>query len=152
MSYKCTGDIRVLYIEDEKHLQLAVSLMLGKLGYEVICVGNGQLGIEQAESWKPDVILIDLTLPLISGEEVIRILRNKPATAKTPIFVLSGLNNAETREACKEAGATKFYPKPADIRNIGAAIKQILTTPEQDESYTEKNILTIREIINIWVS
>ena len=115
--------IRVLYIEDDRNLQLSISQMLKFLGYEVLCADNGQDGVEKAESWKPDVILTDVRMPFMNGDEVIRVLRNKPDTVETPIFVLSAYTDAKTRSLCKQAGANKFFAKPPDIFKIDADIK-----------------------------
>ena len=60
--------IRVLYIEDDKNLQLSISQMLKFLGYEVLCADNGQDGVEKAESWNPDVILTDVRMPFMNGD------------------------------------------------------------------------------------
>jgi CheY-like chemotaxis protein len=97
--------------------------MLKYLGYEVACADNGQEGVEKAESWKPDVILTDVRMPFMNGDEVIRVLRDKPDTAETPIFVLSAYTDAKTRSACMKAGANKFFAKPPDIFKIDADIK-----------------------------
>ena len=115
--------IRVLYIEDDKNLQLSISQMLKFLGYEVLCADNGQDGVEKAESWKPDIILTDVRMPFMNGDEVIRVLRDKPATVETPIFVLSAYTDAKTRSLCMQAGANKFFAKPPDIFKIDADIK-----------------------------
>jgi CheY-like chemotaxis protein len=117
--------IRVLYIEDDKNLQLSISQMLQFLGYEVICADNGQDGVEKAESWKPDVILTDVRMPFMNGDEVIRVLRGKAETAHTPIFVLSAYTDAKTRSLCLSAGADKFFAKPPDIFKIDADIKAL---------------------------
>jgi CheY-like chemotaxis protein len=117
---------RILYIEDDKNLQLSISQMLKILGYEVACADNGKDGVEKAASWKPDIVLTDVRMPFMNGDEVIRTLRGQPGTAKVPIFVLSAYTDAKTRDLCKEAGANKFYAKPPDVRKIDADIKSVL--------------------------
>ena len=119
---------RVLYVEDEKDIQIPISQMLRFLGYDVECADNGQLGVEKAENWKPDVILMDVRMPVMDGPEAIRILRSRPDTEGTPIFVLSAYTDSKTRITCKQAGADAFFPKPIDIEKIDAAIKNKLTT------------------------
>jgi sigma-B regulation protein RsbU (phosphoserine phosphatase) len=118
--------IRVLYVEDDKVLQLSLAQMLEILGYEVACADNGRQGVEKAESWLPDIILMDMRMPVMSGDQAVRLLRSKPTTAKIPIFVLSAYTDAKTRELCKQAGADKFFTKPPDIRKIDAEIKEFL--------------------------
>lgn len=117
---------RVLYVEDEKDLQVLMTSMLQFLGYEITCADNGKMGIEKAEEWKPDVILMDVRMPVMNGPEAIAILRSKPDTKNTPIYVVSAYNDAVTRDACKQAGADDFFTKPIDIEKIDAAIKTVL--------------------------
>ena len=120
------NSIRILYIEDDRILQASLSQMLTILGYEVTCADNGKLGVEKAESWLPDVILTDIRMPIMTGDQAIRILRSKPATAKIPIFVLSAYTDAKTRSLCKQVGATKFFAKPPDVHKIDAEIREII--------------------------
>lgn len=117
--------IRVLYVEDDKTLQLSMAQMLRILGYDVACADNGKQGVEQAESWLPDVILMDMRMPVMNGDQAIQIIRSKPATAQTPIFVLSAYTDAKTRDTCKQIGADKFFSKPPDVRKIDASIKEL---------------------------
>ncbi len=126
MASNGTNPIRVLYVEDDKSLQVTISHMLRALGYVVECAENGKVGISKANSWQPDLILMDIRLPLINGDEAIRLLRQDPETAKIPIFVLSAYTDAKTRNTCREAGADKFFTKPPDVRKVDAAIKKIL--------------------------
>lgn len=125
-----TGDVaklaRVLYVEDDKDLQIPISRMLGLLGYEVACADNGKMGVEKAEDWQPDVILMDVRMPVMNGPDAIRILRSKSETQHTPIFVVSAYSDAKTRETCRQAGADAFFNKPVDIEKIDAAIKERL--------------------------
>jgi CheY-like chemotaxis protein len=128
MAERVTKSPRVLYVEDEKDIQIPISQMLRFLGYDVECADNGQLGVEKAENWKPDVILMDVRMPIMDGPEAIRVLRSRPDTEGTPIFVLSAYTDSKTRITCKQAGADAFFPKPIDIEKIDAAIKNKLTT------------------------
>jgi CheY-like chemotaxis protein len=123
---RSTSPIRILYVEDDKTLQLSLAQMLEILGYEVACADNGKQGVEKAESWQPDIILMDMRMPVMTGDQAIQVLRSKPDTAKIPIFVLSAFTDAKTRDLCRQVGATKFITKPPDIRKIDADIKELL--------------------------
>ena len=126
MTSNGTNPIRVLYVEDDKSLQITISQILKALGYVVECAENGKVGLAKASSWNPDLILMDLRLPLMSGDEVIRQIRKNPHIAQIPIFVLSAYTDAKTRNTCKEAGANRFFSKPPDVRRVDAAIKKML--------------------------
>ncbi len=119
--------IRVLYVEDDKSLQVSMAQMLKILGYEVVCADNGKQGVEMAESWQPDIILMDMRMPIMTGDQAIRVLRSKEVTSKIPIFVLSAYTDAKTRDLCKQIGAEKFFSKPPDVRKIDAEIKELLS-------------------------
>jgi CheY-like chemotaxis protein len=124
MTGRVRNSPRVLYVEDEKDVREPISQMLKFLGYEVECAINGQAGVEHAERWRPDIILMDIRMPVLDGIEATRILRNNPSTEDIPIFILSAYTNAKTRQACELAGASGFFAKPIDIEKIDAAIKE----------------------------
>lgn len=117
---------RVLYVEDEKDLRDPISQMLVLLGYAVDCAINGAEGVEKAERWQPDFILMDIRMPKLDGLEATRILRSKPITEKIPIFMLSAYDDAKTRASCREVGADGFFSKPADIEKIDSTIRRTL--------------------------
>jgi CheY-like chemotaxis protein len=127
MTRNAAAPIRVLYVEDDKTLQSFLVQTLQLLGYEVAWADNGRQGVEKAESWRPDIILMDLRMPVMSGDQAIQVLRSQPSTAKIPIFVLSAFTDAKTRDLCKQAGADKFITKPPDLRQIDADIKEQLS-------------------------
>src|SRR6185295_14285964 len=94
MTRNTANPIRVLYVEDDKTLQLSLAQMLEILGYEVVCADNGRQGVEKAESRLPDIILMDMRMPVMSGDQAIQVLRSQPSTAKIPIFVISAFTDA----------------------------------------------------------
>lgn len=127
--------IRVLYVEDEKVLRDLVADFLKALGgYEVECAINGQEGIDKAASWKPHFILMDVRMPVMDGPEAIRILRNRPETAKTPIYVLTAYSDEKTLAICEEAGADGYFTKPPSYILINSTIKKVLSQRRSDAS------------------
>lgn len=116
--------IRVLYVEDDENLQYTLSRMLQHFGYEIETASNGKEGIEKAEQWQPDVILMDIRMPVMDGIKAIKVLRANPKTAAIPIFMLSAYTDAKTRRACADADA--FFSKPPNIRRIDAKIRKTL--------------------------
>ena len=125
--------IRIVYVEDED-IRFPISQMLTILGYEVMCADDGQQGIEAVDSWKPDIILMDLRMPVMDGPTAIRILRSNPDTAGIPIFVLSAYKDAKTRDICNQIGVDRFLSKPIDIQKVDAAIKEILKRQTQESA------------------
>lgn len=121
-----SSPIKVLYIEDEKTLQLSLSEVLSLLGYEMACADNGKLGVEKAKSRQPDLVLTDFCMPVMDGPEVIRRLRSDPGTAQIPVVVLSGCAGSDAREICRKVGADRFFAKPFDISEMDSAIQESL--------------------------
>ena len=117
---------RILYVEDVEDIRLPISEILTLLGHEVRCANNGKQGVEVAESWQPDIILMDLRMPVMDGPTAIRLLRRNPDTSYIPIFVLSAYSDSETRSLCKQIGVDRFISKPLDVEKLDAAIKETL--------------------------
>lgn len=102
--------MKILVIEDSRMLRLAMEKSLSKAGYEVTSVGDGQMGLEMAQSMHPDLILLDMMLPTLEGTGVLRQLRNSPSTKLIPVIVLSGLSQ-KNEQKLKTAGATAYFEK-----------------------------------------
>jgi CheY-like chemotaxis protein len=118
--------VRVLYVEDDQNLRYPISELLKLKGYEVETADNGKLGVEKAESWQPDFILMDLRMPVMDGFEAMRVLRSNPDTKEIPIYVLSAYTDVKTRTSATEAGADGFIAKPPDVDRIDAIIRKTL--------------------------
>jgi CheY-like chemotaxis protein len=134
MVHNLNGVVRILYVEDEKSIREVVAQMLELYGYEVACANNGKLGVEKAQSWLPDIILMDVRMPVMDGPEAIRVLRSKPNTADIPIFVLSAYTDTKTRDLCKQVGADRFFAKPFDIEKIISAIQETMNPKKSLDS------------------
>jgi len=135
--------IRVLYVEDDKDIRVAISQILTILGYEVMCANNGKEGVEAAECWKPDIILMDLRMPVMDGPTAIRTLHSNPDTSDIPIFVLSAYSDAKTRDLCSQIGVDRFFSKPIDIEKVDAAIKETL------KRQTQKRVSRLRNPLQV---
>lgn len=125
--------IRIVYVEDDKAISYPISEILTILGHEVKCANNGKQGVEAAESWKPDIILMDLRMPVMDGPTAIRLLRSNPDTSDIPIFVLSAYSDANTRNECKQIGVDRFMSKPIDIDKLDTAIKETLNRQTEEK-------------------
>ena len=140
--------IRILYVEDDQNIRETISQMLRLLGYEVMGADNGKQGVEAAESWKPDIILMDLRMPVMDGPTAIRVLRSNPNTSAIPIFVLSAYRDAKTRDICRQIGVDKFLAKPIDIEKVDAAIKEFLKRQTQARVSQLRNPLAGNKLIH----
>ena len=136
---------KILLVEDNKLTRMAGERSLTKAGYMVVCAKDGEEALEIADRERPDVVLLDMMLPKLSGPEVLRQLKLNPATAKVPVIVLTGLSQKnETR--LLEDGAAAFVEKSAVLdepRVLLSAIRHVLRTNElmKDSAvFTEKPI------------
>ena len=106
---------RVLVIEDNDQNLYLVTVLLEKHGLEVIAARDGRSGIEMAAATRPDLILLDIHLPLIDGYAVARAIRAKPELALLPIIAVTSYAMVGDRERCLEAGCTDYIEKPIDV-------------------------------------
>jgi two-component system, cell cycle response regulator DivK len=118
--------VRILMVEDNEMNRDALSRRLERKGYEVILAFNGKQGIELAQSAKPDLILMDLSLPEVDGWEATRYLKTTVATKHIPLIVLSSHAMAGDREKALEAGGDDFDTKPVDFQRLLAKITTLL--------------------------
>ena len=117
---------KIVLIEDSKVLGTALRGALQIEGIEVHWAQNGVEGISLAKQQKPDLILLDLMLPKLSGFEVCKLLKTDNATWRIPIIVMSTLSDPESRDRATESGADYFIPKPYDLADTLAEIKKHL--------------------------
>jgi len=101
---------KVLLVEDSKFLRLANERALNKAGYEVATAADGEEALRLANDELPDVILLDLLIPKISGPEVLKALKENPATEDIPVIVLSSLSQ-RNEEKLLNAGAVAYFEK-----------------------------------------
>jgi len=102
---------KILIIDDEKLNIIALAHFL-KPDYEIIVATDGTSGIETAEKHIPDLILLDIIMPEVTGYDVIKKLKENEATMNIPVIFISGLNCNEDEEKGLLLGAADFIPKP----------------------------------------
>lgn len=112
---------KVLVVDDDPDLQLLARLQLAE-GFDVLQASDGDEGIEMALEHSPDVILLDIMMPGLSGSEVLVALAEQPATKDIPVIFISALTAVEDRVQGLESGAIDYISKPADPRELRARI------------------------------
>jgi len=115
---------KVLVVDDEPDLLKLLEFLLRHEGYEVVSARDGMGALEAAQRERPDLILLDVVLPDMDGREVCRRLRNSPATAGTPIWMVSARTQNADIEQSLQAGADKHVAKPFKPRDITASIRK----------------------------
>ncbi|UVL81513.1 PAS domain S-box protein [Pseudomonas sp. B21-028] len=121
---------RVLCIEDNlSSLALIETLMQRRPGIQLLSSMQGQMGLDLARQHAPQLILLDVTLPDLAGLEVLRRLRQSPATASTPVLMITADASDLTRRALQDAGATAILTKPIHIQAFLAHLERYLPEP-----------------------
>jgi len=110
----------ILIVEDEPALQETLSYNLERQGYDVIAVGDGQVALDAAREIKPDLIVLDLMLPILDGFEVCRILRQE---MNVPILMLTARDDEIDRVLGLEIGADDYLTKPFSMRELLARVR-----------------------------
>jgi two-component system cell cycle response regulator DivK len=111
----------ILYVEDNELNRKIVRDLLRRTAYRLIEATDGESGIATALEERPDLILMDLQLPKVSGIDAVRALRNAPATADTPIIAITSFALSGDQQKAKEAGASAYLAKPYspfDLLNV----------------------------------
>jgi CheY-like chemotaxis protein len=120
---------RILVAEDHEDNRVALKLMLQLSGYQVLEAADGNEAIEIAGRNKPDLILMDISLPLIDGLKATRELRDQ--AQKMPIIIVSAYDNEEARENALRAGGTDYVSKPIHFDDLKTLIEHYLIKATQ---------------------
>ena len=102
----------ILVVEDEELVRRAISLILTAEGYEVIEAVHGLMGYSKAVELKPELILMDLNMPVMDGLEALGKLKANPETRDIPVVILTSRIDAASERQCSLAGATDYIKKP----------------------------------------
>ena len=116
----------VLLVEDNEDNRIVYSTILKHFGYEVTEALNGEEGIAKARSEKPDLILMDISIPIIDGWEATQVLKHDPSTRQIPIIALTAHALASDREKAMEVGCDGYLAKPCEPRAVVAEVQRFL--------------------------
>ena len=119
----------VLYVEDNEYNRKIVRQLLSRTTYRLIEATDGEAGVAAAREQRPDLILMDVQLPKMSGLDATRLLRADEATKHIPIVVITSFALSGDRERAAEAGATAYLAKPYSPRELLALVREILPEP-----------------------
>ncbi|NQZ87880.1 MAG: response regulator [Saccharospirillaceae bacterium] len=114
--------MKILYVEDNEDNIYMLSRRLKRKGFEVLIAENGKLGVELCLKEIPDLILMDLSLPVMDGWEAIEVIKNEPSIKHIPIIALSAHAMDQHKQQALDAGANDFDSKPVDLARLMAKI------------------------------
>ena len=117
---------KILLVEDNEMNRDMLSRRLTRNGFEVVIAVNGQEGVDLATSSKPDLILMDMSLPILDGWEATRQVKANPATKAIPVIALTAHAMVQDKEKALAAGCDEFDTKPVELPRLLEKIKALL--------------------------
>jgi PAS domain S-box-containing protein len=117
---------KILLVEDNEYNILSVEDYLEGSGYRVEVARNGKEALDKIDLLQPDLILMDIQMPVMDGLEATRRLRSNPAYAEVPIIALTALAMPGDRDSCLEAGASAYIQKPVRLKEMANLIEKLL--------------------------
>lgn len=115
---------RILYVEDNEFNRKIVRDLLARTSYGLIEAGDGEVGVTTAQMECPDLIIMDVQLPRLSGLDATRRLRTDPRTASIPIIVITSFALSGDEQRAMEAGASAYLAKPYSPRELLQTIRR----------------------------
>lgn len=109
---------RILLVEDHEEIWDFLSRRLKRRGFDVTVATDGQQGVDQARAVQPQIVLLDMNLPILDGWSAARVLKDDPATAAIPIIALTAHAMSGDREKALAAGCDDYHPKPIDFSGL----------------------------------
>jgi CheY-like chemotaxis protein len=128
---------RILVVDDEPHIVKLVSFALERAGHEVLQAADGAHGIEVAAESLPDLILMDVMMPVMTGYDALDHLKADPATCDIPVVMLSAKSQHYEQEEGLRRGALQYICKPFTPRDLAETVNTILAGEEGEEVRTD---------------
>lgn len=116
----------VLIVEDNRDNRSIYRTILEYFGYAVLEAVNGEAGVSMTREHLPDLVLMDISIPIIDGLQATRILKSDPTTAAIPIVAPTAHAMAEDRLRAAEAGCDAYLSKPAEPRHVAAEVARMI--------------------------
>ena len=117
---------KILVVDDDLELRLLLCKILRGLGYDVLEAVNGRLALEVALQHKPDLIIMDIMMPEMSGLDSVQYIRSNPRVKHIPIVMLTAKNKIADLETSLNAGANDYLAKPFEIPQLASKIARLL--------------------------
>lgn len=115
----------VMLIEDEPNISEAIRFILSRDGCQVTALHDGRGALDLMRRERPDLLILDLMLPGLSGMEILSAVRADPVTADLPVMMLTAKGQGRDREAAERAGVSHFMTKPFSNDDMRAAVRAL---------------------------
>ncbi|MDY3906965.1 MAG: response regulator transcription factor [Lawsonibacter sp.] len=137
---------KVLIVEDDGNIAELLHLYLEKEGFETQVAKDGGKGVEYFHSFQPDLVLLDIMLPIMDGWTVLKKIRE---ASKTPVIMLTAKGETEDKVAGLEGGADDYIVKPFEMKEVLARIHAVLRRSGEEEEPGEKKLSFDKLVINL---
>lgn len=122
---------RILIVDDEPNIVLALEILMKREGYEIRTVGDGERAVEAAEAFRPDLILLDVMMPRMDGFEVCQRIRADASLKDISIVMLTAKGREVEREKGLALGADLYITKPFSTREVVRKVKEMLASKSE---------------------
>lgn len=122
--------MRLLLVEDHEELWDFLSRRLQRRGFDVTVATDGQQGLDRARELKPDIMLLDMNLPIVDGWTIARTLKDDPGTAGIPIIALTAHAMSGDRQKALDVGCNDYHAKPVVFAELLTQIENLMRSPE----------------------
>ena len=116
---------RILLVEDHEEIWDFLSRRLKRRGYDVVVATDGQEGVDKARTENPDIILLDMNLPVMDGWTAAGVIKKEPASSNVPIIALTAHAMSGDREKAINAGCDDYHAKPVDFSRLLGQIEAL---------------------------
>ena len=125
---------RILLVEDNNDFGELLAKLLDRFRYDVIQAGSGVAAINQASEKHPDLILMDICLPDMTGDEITARLKSNPATRDIPVIIITAFQERDVTNRALDAGAVEILQKPFSLTMLRGILDRYLSTDESEEN------------------
>ncbi|MBF2009503.1 MAG: response regulator transcription factor [Chlorogloeopsis fritschii C42_A2020_084] len=126
--------LTILVVDDDLGTRLSISDYLELSGYSVITANDGQEALTKVEEFHPDLIVTDIVMPQMNGYELVRQVRQKPMFRLLPVILLTARTRTQERILGYQSGCDLYLPKPFELEELGAAIRNLLVRSQLIQS------------------
>ncbi|MDD5435604.1 MAG: response regulator, partial [Nitrospira sp.] len=137
---------KILIVDDEEpNLKVLISWLVS-LGYDIDTAYNGREALQKVRDYRPDLIILDIVMPVMDGYEACKRIKAGPETANTPIIMVTALHDRESKFEGLEAGANEFLSKPIDRAELTIRVKNLLAIKASEDFMLRHNQILAEEV------
>jgi CheY-like chemotaxis protein len=136
--------MKILAIDDQKLVLIPLEVRLKELGYEIITETSAKKGLELFDSFKPDLVIVDINMPETSGIEVVKYIREK-RKSDIPIMILSGNTDDDIISEAFDLGANDYMKKPLSLQEVCSRTKRLIGVPESEGAAKKYDDVVIQQ-------